>query len=290
MHRTWLPIQLCFATVGVRFDINYGAVRNDRRQRAFNQELGVQSLGGGLADFPIVSSGSSAGGLEALQKLFGAMPSDSGLAFVVAAHLDPTHESHLSALLSRCTEMPVAEIANSVKVEPDQVYVIAPDQELTIKGGVLHTNQPTAPRGHRHPVDSFFRSLAEDHGEGAIAIVLSGTGTNGSLGLRFIKAEGGIAIAQDRETAGFAGMPRSATATGVVDLVLPPEKMPQALLDLARHPYVRQPAETVVEHTPDEQLSTLLTLVRSKTKEDFNSYRKGTLLRRIHRRMGAAPN
>jgi chemotaxis response regulator CheB len=110
-------------------------------------------LGGGLADFPIVGIGSSAGGLEALQKLFGAMPSDSGFAFVVAAHLDPTHESHLSALLSRCTKMPVAEIANSVKVEPDQVYVIAPDQELTIKGGVLHTNQPTAPRGHRHPVE-----------------------------------------------------------------------------------------------------------------------------------------
>jgi two-component system, chemotaxis family, CheB/CheR fusion protein len=116
--------------------------------------------------------------------------------------------------------------------------------------------------------------------------VLSGTGTNGSLGLRFIKAEGGIAIAHDPETAGFAAMPRSAIATGVVDLVLPPEKMPQALLDLARHPYVRQPAETVVEQTPDEQLSTLLTLVRSKTKEDFNSYRKATLLRRIHRRMG----
>jgi PAS domain-containing protein len=180
-----------------------------------------------VAGFPIVGIGSSAGGLEALQKLFGAMHADSGLAFVVAAHLDPTHESHLSSLLSRCTRMPVAEIENSIKVEPDHVYVIAPDQELTIKGGVPHTNKPTAPRGQRHPVDSFFRSLAEDQGERAIAIVLSGTGSNGSLGLRFIKAEGGTVIAQDPETAGFEGMPRSAIATGIVDLVLPPEKMPE---------------------------------------------------------------
>ena len=156
------------------------------------------------------------------------MSSDSGLGFVVAAHLDPTHVSHLTELLSRCTKMPVTEIESSIKVEPNHVYVIAPDQELTIRDGVVHTNKPTAPRGHRHPVDSFFRSLAEDQGERAIGIVLSGTGTNGSLGLRFIKAEGGLVLAQDPETAAFQGMPRSAIGTGVVDLVLPPDKMPEA--------------------------------------------------------------
>jgi two-component system CheB/CheR fusion protein len=154
-----------------------------------------------MAEFPIVGIGSSAGGLEALQKLFNAMPSDSGLAFIVAAHLDPTQKSHLTELLGRCTMMPVVQIENSIEVESNHVYVIAPDQELTIQGGIVKTNQPTAPRGHRHPVDSFFRSLAEDQGDRAIAIVLSGTGTNGSLGLRFIKAEGGIAIAQEPETA-----------------------------------------------------------------------------------------
>jgi two-component system, chemotaxis family, CheB/CheR fusion protein len=116
--------------------------------------------------------------------------------------------------------------------------------------------------------------------------VLSGTGTNGSLGLRFIKAEGGIALAQNPETAAFAGMPRSAIGTGVIDLVLPPDKMPAALLSVARHPYVRQPAERIVEQTPDEQLHALLTLLRSNTGRDFRSYRKQTLLRRIHRRMG----
>jgi two-component system CheB/CheR fusion protein len=239
-----------------------------------------------VAEFPIVGIGSSAGGLEALQTLFRRLPADSGLAFVVAAHLDPTQKSHLSELLGRCTKMPVVQIENSVEVEHDHVYVIAPDQELTIKQGVLRSSKPTAPRGHRHPVDSFFRSLAEDQGERAIAIILSGTGTNGSLGLRFIKAEGGIVLVQEPESAGFEGMPRSAIATGVVDLVLPPDKMPQALLNLARHPYVRQPAAAVEEAEPEERLRLLLTLVRAQTKRDFSSYRKRTLLRRIHRRMG----
>jgi two-component system CheB/CheR fusion protein len=182
--------------------------------------------------------------------------------------------------------MPVVQIENSIKAERDHVYVIAPDQELTIKDGIVRTNRPTVPRGHRHPVDSFFRSLAEDQGERAIAIVLSGTGTNGSLGLRFIKAEGGIAIAQEPDTAAFQGMPRSAIGTGIVDLVLPPDQMPEALLGLARHAYVREPAKAVEDAAPEEQLRTLLALVRAQSKRDFSSYKRSTLLRRIHRRMG----
>src|SRR5512132_3155765 len=119
-----------------------------------------QRIGEGtMAEFPIVGIGSSAGGLEALQKLFGAMPPDSGLGFVIAAHLDPTQESHLTELLGRCTKMQVTQIEQSIRVEPNHVYVIAPDQELSIKGGVLYSDKPRAPRGHRHPVDSFFRSL-----------------------------------------------------------------------------------------------------------------------------------
>jgi two-component system CheB/CheR fusion protein len=238
-----------------------------------------------MAEFPIVGIGSSAGGLEALQTLLRETPADSGLAFIIAAHLDPTQKSHLAELLSRCTQMPVVQIKNAVKVEPDHVYVIAPDQELTIRKGVVRGNRPTAPRGHRHPVDSFFRSLAEDQGERAIAIILSGTGSNGSLGLRFIKAEGGIVLAQDPGSAAFPGMPQSAIGTGIVDLVLPPDQMPDALLNLARQPYVREPAETLIEGTPEDQLDALLTLVRSSTRRDFSSYKKRTLLRRIHRRM-----
>ncbi len=218
-----------------------------------------------MADFPIVGIGSSAGGLEALQKLFTAMPEDGGLAFIVAAHLDPTQKSHLSELLGRCTKMPVVQIEGPVQAEANHVYVIAPDQELTIRQGVVHTHTPTAPRGHRHPVDSFFHSLAEDQGERAIAIVLSGTGSNGSLGLRFIKAEGGIVIAQDPETAAFEGMPRSAIGTGIVDLILPPEQMPQALLDLARHSYLSQPAAAMspaaAGNEPEATLDAVLALV-----------------------------
>jgi two-component system CheB/CheR fusion protein len=239
-----------------------------------------------MAEFPIVGIGSSAGGLEALQTLFRGMPADSGFAFVVAALLDPTHESHLTELLSRCTGMPVVQIERAVRLESDHVYVVAPDQELTIRHGVVHASKPSAPRGHRHPVDAFFRSLAEDQAERAIAIVLSGTGTNGSLGLRFIKAEGGIAIAQTPESAGFEGMPRAAIGTGIVDLVLPPDRMPEALVSLARQPYVREPDKPIEEATPDDQLKALLTIVRARTRQDFSGYRKRTLLRRIYRRMG----
>jgi two-component system CheB/CheR fusion protein len=241
---------------------------------------------GGMTRFPIVGIGSSAGGLEALQTLFRAMPADSGLGFIVAAHLDPTQKSYLSELLGRCTSMPVVQIESPVRVEPDHVYVIAPDQELTIRDGVVHANKPDAPRGHRHPVDAFFRSLAEDQGERTIAIILSGTGSNGSLGLRFIKAEGGIVLAQEPETAGFEGMPRNAIGTGLVDLELAPEKMPEALLDLARHSYVRQPAAVAGKAEPREQLEALLALVRSQSNRDFTAYKRRTLLRRVHRRMG----
>lgn len=239
-----------------------------------------------MGDFSVVGIGSSAGGLEAMSKLLRAVPEQSGLAFVVAAHLDPTHESHLVALLARCTAMPVVQIENGTRVEPDHVYVIAPDRELTIKEGVLRSTRPEAPRGHRHPVDVFFRSLAEDQGERAIGVILSGTGTNGSLGLRFIKAEGGIVVAQEPETAGFQGMPRSAMGTGVVDLVLPPERIPEALLGVTRFPGTEEKLQEPDGADPHDQLRTLLALLRAQARRDFDGYKKRTLLRRIHRRMG----
>jgi two-component system CheB/CheR fusion protein len=150
---------------------------------------------------------------------------------------------------------------------------------------VLHPSKPSEPRAQRRPVDIFFRSLAENQRERAIGIVLSGTGTNGALGLRFIKSEGGIAIAQDPATAAYAGMPQSAISTGIVDLVLPPEKMAEALISMVRHPYVRQP-EAVEQPDLDGQLSALLALLRAQTNLDFQPYRRQTLLRRTHRRMG----
>ena len=239
-----------------------------------------------MADFPIVGIGSSAGGLEALEKLFGAMPPDSGLGFVVVAHLDPTQESHLRELLSRDTKMPVVEVGEKTEVEPGHVYVIAPDQYLTLKDGVLHPSKPGEPRGQRRAVDVFLRSLAEDQGERAIGIVLSGTGTDGAQGLRAIKGEGGITVAQDPETADFGGMPQSPIATGGADLVLAPEKMAETLLNLVRHPYLRRPAEVEKPPEVDGELTVVLSLVRAGTKQDFHCYKRTTLLRRIHRRMG----
>jgi two-component system, chemotaxis family, CheB/CheR fusion protein len=238
-----------------------------------------------MADFPIVGIGSSAGGLEALEKLFDAMPRDPGMAFVVIAHLDPTRESHLTELLNRRIEMPVVEVRGETAVEPNRVYVIAPDQSLELNGDVLHPSKPREPRAERRPVDIFFRSLAENQKERAIGIVLSGTGTNGAQGLRFIKSEGGITIAQDPATAAYAGMPQSAISTGIIDLVLPAEKMAAALLDVASHPYVRQP-EAVEQPDWDGQLSAILSLLRAHTDLDFQPYRRQTLLRRTHRRMG----
>ncbi|HEU4906819.1 MAG TPA: CheR family methyltransferase, partial [Solirubrobacterales bacterium] len=238
-----------------------------------------------MADFPIVGIGSSAGGLDALQKLFDAMPPDSGFAFVVVAHLDPTHESQLVALIARCTTIPVNEVEDPVTVEPNHVYVIAPNQHLTFEGDVLRPSRPSEVRGERYPLDLFFRSLAEHQGNCAIGIVLSGTGTSGAQGLRAVKAEGGIAVAQDPGTAGFSDMPRHAAATGMVDLVLPPDQMPEALLRLVRHPYMRQQAEFEQLPEVDGQLDTLLSLLRTETKQDFRCYKRPTLLRRTHRRM-----
>ena len=238
-----------------------------------------------MADFPIVGIGSSAGGLDALEKLFDAMPGDPGVAFVVIAHLDPTRESHLTELLSRHTKMPVVEVQGEITVESNHVYVIAPDQSLELEGDLLRPSKPSEPRAQRRPVDVFFRSLAENQKERAIGIILSGTGTNGSAGLRFIKSEGGIVIAQDPATAAYAGMPQSAINTGVVDLVLPPHRMAEALVDVVRHPYVRQP-EAVAQPDSDGQLAELLGLLRTQTNLDFQPYRRQTLLRRTHRRMG----
>ena len=238
-----------------------------------------------MADFPIVGIGSSAGGLEALEKLFDAMPPDPGLAFVVIAHLDPTRESHLTELLNRRTEMPAVEVQGDIAVEANHVYVIAPDQSLQLNGDVLHPSKPSESRAERRPVDVFFRSLAESQKERAIGIVLSGTGTNGAMGLRFIKCGGGITIAQDPATAAYAGMPQSAIGTGMVDLVLSPEEMAAALLDMARHPYLRKP-EAVEQPDIDGQLSAILALLRAQTDLDFQPYRRQTLLRRTHRRMG----
>ncbi|MGH7100781.1 MAG: chemotaxis protein CheB [Acetobacteraceae bacterium] len=241
----------------------------------------------GIQAFPVVGIGASAGGIEALRRFFEAMPPDSGCAFVVVLHLDPTRQSEMARVLASQTPMPTAEVEDGMRLQPDHVYVIAPDSDLEIVGGGLRVGKPTAPRGQRHPVDVLFASLAKDRREGAIAIVLSGTGSNGTVGLKEIMAEGGMSLVQDPETAKFDGMPRSAIAAGVADRVLAPEKMPDVLMRFVRHGYVSAPAH--IAGGPPGSAATLdrvLEFLRVRAGADFRSYRKSTLSRRVHRRIG----
>ncbi|MCT7378294.1 chemotaxis protein CheB [Chelativorans salis] len=241
------------------------------------------------AEFPVVGIGASAGGIEALIKLFDVMPADISMAFVIVLHLDPTHESQLAHLLGQHTEMPVAEISDGMSIEPDHVYVIAPDSSLTVERGRLRLKEPAEPRGHRHPVDVLFDSLANDQQERAICIVLSGTGRNGTEGLKEVKMQGGCVLVQDPETARFDGMPRSAITANLADQILAPEHMPEFLLRYIRHAYIAAP-HAIDESTDGGELplDPILALLRLRCGHDFRHYKRTTLLRRVHRRMGLA--
>lgn len=238
-------------------------------------------------DFPVVGIGASAGGLKALREFFSGMSADSGLAFVVIQHLDPTHQSMTPELLARCTAMTVAQVEDQMKVEPNCVYVIPPNTSLAIEDTTLHLGEPVLHRGMRMPMDHFFRSLAADRQHGAIGIVLSGTGTDGTLGINEIKGAGGMVMAQSPETAEYDGMSRSAIASGSVDHVLPVAEMPEVLLKYVECAYIRDlhAPETLVEKEPDH-FHAILALLKTRTKFDFRGYKRGTLLRRINRRMG----
>src|SRR5262245_51946771 len=234
----------------------------------------------------VVGIGASAGGLATFESFFRAMPSDSGVAFVLIQHLDPTHQSLTAELLARHTRMPVVQVERDTPVEPDHVYVIPPNKYLSIERGTLRLTVPSEPRGMRMPVDLFLRSLAADRQEKAVGIILSGTGTDGSLGLKEIKAAGGMTMAQAPETAQYDGMPRSAIATGGVDYVLTVERMPKILLQYVRHAYVSRRARTgLAPQSPDDDLTGVLAILRARSRFDFGSYKKGTLQRRIQRRM-----
>jgi two-component system CheB/CheR fusion protein len=238
---------------------------------------------------PVVGIGASAGGIDALKRFFGSMPADSGLAFAVVLHLDPRHHSELASILGHRTGMPVADIVDGVRIEPNRVYVIVPDKSLRVDGDQLRLSEPAEPRGHRHPVDVFFVSLAEHRRERAIAIVLSGTGSNGTQGMKEVKARGGLAVVQDPETAQFDGMPRSAVTAGVADHVTAPEKMPEILLRYARHGYMADPDHLSAKASGAQPvLDPVLALLRARSGHDFRNYKRGTLERRIHRRMGLA--
>jgi two-component system CheB/CheR fusion protein len=237
------------------------------------------------ASLPIVVGvGASAGGLEAFTELLGHLPDDTGMAFVLIQHLDPNHESHLTELLSKESKMPVFEVKGETRVAANHVYVIPPRRNLSISGGVLFT-PPRPESGRNMPIDAFLRALAADHSSKAFGVVLSGTATDGTLGLQAIKSVGGTTFAQEIATAKFDGMPRSAIAAGVADFVLPPTGIARQLVAIARAcggPI--EPLE-VLEAPCDAELARILRLVRTATGVDFTHYKHGTLARRIKRRM-----
>lgn len=234
---------------------------------------------------PVAGIGASAGGLDAFKKLFTAMPADSGIAFVLIPHLDPKHESLMVELIGRHTRMPVVEAEDGAPVEANRVYIIPPNKYMRISGGVLRLSGPVERGGPQTSIDLFLRSLGEDKREQAICIILSGTGAHGALGLKAVKAAGGMAMVQDPDTADYPAMPRSAIATDLADYVLPVEQMPPALIKYVQHYYVNGDKAGAERKEAVDYLNQVLALVKARTKLDFRHYRKKMLARRVERRM-----
>jgi two-component system CheB/CheR fusion protein len=238
--------------------------------------------------FPIVGVGASAGGLEAFSELLRALPERTGMAFVFIQHLDPKHVSALTEILARETKLRVMEARDGLRISPETVYVIPRRASISIADGRLGLGPRTSVGGQQTTVDTFFRSLAEHEGPRAIGVVLSGNASDGTIGLKAIKAAGGVAFAQDPSTAKFEGMPRSAIAAGCVDFVLKPAEIAAELMRLRTHPYVKTAAEALQkEEIPvfDDALTRILALVRNATGVDFSQYKPNTVKRRILRRV-----
>lgn len=234
----------------------------------------------------VVGLGASAGGLEALEAFLPHIPSDSGLAWVIVQHLDPGHAGNMVELLQRTTALPVTQVKPRTAVEPDHVYVIPPNKDLALVDGVLHALAPSGPRGRRQPITAFFRSLAKDQRDHSIGIVLSGAGSDGALGVRAIKAQGGLVLVQAPATAKFDSMPRSAIAAGQVDVVAPVAELPVRLLEVLRNRADTPSLETRGGEMAAIQLEKIVILLRAKSGHDFSLYKRTTLFRRIERRMG----
>ncbi|MFO1421657.1 MAG: chemotaxis protein CheB [Candidatus Competibacteraceae bacterium] len=236
--------------------------------------------------FPVIGIGASAGGLEALEQFLRSVPAGSGMAFVVVQHLDPTHQGLLPELLQRAAALPVERVTDRLKVRPNHVYVIPPNRDLSLLRGALHLFEPAASRGLRLPIDFFFRSLAEDQRERSVGVILSGMGSDGTLGLRAIKEMAGVTLVQEPASAKFDGMPRSAIDAGLADIVAPPEQLYARLVAYLSHaPLVVRP-EPILDERDQSGLDKVLILLRSQTGHDFSLYKKSTLYRRIERRMG----
>ncbi len=236
------------------------------------------------ATFPIVAVGASAGGLEAFSSLLKALPAEPGIALILIPHLDPTHESAMVELLSRTTQLPVVQAAEGMRVSVNAVHVLPPNSDMTIASGTLHLVLRDAGRGHHMPIDTFFRSLADDQTTNAIGVILSGTANDGTLGLAAIKDAAGITFAQDPDSAKYDGMPNSAIASGVVDYVLPPDRIAHELIRLQKRPSTEEPPSANFDGK-DRLMKDVFRLLKSFSRVDFIDYKVATIRRRILRRM-----
>ncbi len=231
---------------------------------------------------PVCSIGASAGGVSALQTLFRQLPDNLGLAYVVIVHLAPDHPSSMREILSMCTRMPVLQVQESSVLKPNCVFVIAPDSELVIEGDNVSARPFSEPRGQRAPIDMFFRSIAAARGDG-VAIVLTGTGSDGALGVRAIKEAGGVVMVQDPAEAEFASMPQSAIATGAADFVTPIARMAERLRELAHSKEAVRSLD--MDEAAAHELRRIVAFLRNRTGHDFSSYKRATVMRRVTRRM-----
>lgn len=235
-------------------------------------------------DFPVVGIGASAGGLAAFEAFFSTMPDNPGIAFVLIQHLDPNHKSIPSAMIRRFTNMPVYEVEDKIAVKPNCVYVIPPNNDMVYRESALHLLESAEPHSRRMPIDSFFCSLAKEKREQAIGVVLSGTGSDGTLGIREIKAEGGMAMSQTPESSEYNNMPQSVISIGLADYILPSEEMLVQLISYVTQAFgkITHPASRA-----EDVMRKILDLVFTQTGHDFSHYKKGTINRRIERRMAA---
>ncbi|NQU31426.1 MAG: chemotaxis protein CheB, partial [Anaerolineae bacterium] len=247
---------------------------------------GVKKKERSKTSFPIIGIGASAGGLEALESFLANVPEKSGMAFVIVQHLDPTRKGVMVELLQRGTPMKVMQVEDQMRIKPDSVYVIPPNKDMSILRGVLHLLDPLAPRGLRLPIDFFFRSLADDQQEESIGVILSGMGSDGTLGLRAIKEKAGVVFVQEPDSAKFDGMPTSAIEAGLADVTAPVDALPGKISAFLHYvPLVAKPGLAVKDKT-QSGLEKVVILLRSQTGHDFSLYKNTTLYRRIERRMG----
>lgn len=236
--------------------------------------------------FYVVGIGASAGGFEALEKFFDNMSSTSGMAFVVVQHLSPDHKSLMAELLSKHTEMAVHQATEGVVLQPDHIYLIPPKKNMTVVNGKLHLADKAPKLTLNFPIDIFLNSLAEDRGEQVIAVILSGTGSDGTRGIRTVKEQGGIIMVQDLNSAKFDGMPSNAIATGLADYILPPDQMPHELLKYVQHPFIARPDHDATKLLQEQtNLERLFALLKNQSGVDFTHYKQSTVSRRIERRL-----